>query len=105
MMNEKKISGQDRKVKKTEKGSSDAEKNRTKDRISDLQSADTGRLMLRLAVPTVTAQIVNMLYNIVDRIYIGHMPDVGSDALTGVGLCFPILTLISAFASLLWAEG
>lgn len=104
-MNEKKISGQDRKVKKTEKGSSDAEKNRTKDRISDLQSADTGRLMLRLAVPTVTAQIVNMLYNIVDRIYIGHMPDVGSDALTGVGLCFPILTLISAFASLLCAGG
>ena len=45
-----------------------------------------GRLLLKLALPTVTAQIINMLYNIVDRIYIGHIPDVGAMALTGVGL-------------------
>ena len=75
------------------------EKERLKDRSAELRSENVGKLMIRLAVPTVTAQVVNMLYNIVDRIYIGHMPQVGSDALTGVGLCFPILTLISAFAS------
>ncbi len=81
------------------------EKKQVRDRTADLQSEKVGKLMLHLAVPTVTAQIVNMLYNIVDRIYIGHMPHVGSDALTGVGLCFPILTLISAFASLVCAGG
>ncbi len=81
------------------------EKERLKDRSAELRSENVGKLMIRLAVPTVTAQVVNMLYNIVDRIYIGHMPQVGSDALTGVGLCFPILTLISAFASLLCAGG
>ena len=46
-----------------------------------------GRLLFRLAIPTVIAQLVNMLYNIVDRIYIGHMPQVGSLALTGLGVC------------------
>ena len=58
-----------------------------------------GRLMLRLAVPTVVAQLVNMLYNIVDRIYIGHMPGDGSLALTGLGVCLPIILIVSAFAS------
>ena len=56
--------------------------------------------MLKLAVPTVAAQLINMLYNIVDRIYIGHIPEVGSTALTGVGVTFPIITLVSAFAAL-----
>ena len=59
-----------------------------------------GKLMLELALPSVLAQIVNVLYNIVDRIYIGRIPDVGSLALTGVGVTFPIITIISAFAGL-----
>lgn len=59
-----------------------------------------GKLMLELALPSVLAQIVNVLYNIVDRIYIGRIPDVGSLALTGVGVTFPIITIISAFADL-----
>ena len=64
-----------------------------------------GKLLLKLALPTVTAQIINMLYNMVDRIYIGHMPQVGTLALTGVGICFPIITLISAFCSLIGTGG
>jgi len=55
--------------------------------------------MFKLAVPAVAAQLINMLYNIVDRIYIGHIPQVGQLALTGVGVTFPILMLISAFAA------
>ena len=57
-----------------------------------------GRLLRQLAIPTVIAQLVNMLYNIVDRIYIGHIPEVGSLALTGVGVCLPIILIVSAFA-------
>ena len=57
-----------------------------------------GPLLRRLAIPTVIAQLVNMLYNIVDRIYIGHIPEVGSSALTGVGVCLPIILIVSAFA-------
>ena len=53
-----------------------------------------GRLLFRLAIPTVIAQLVNMLYNIVDRIYIGHMPQVGSLALTGLGVCTYMTLLI-----------
>ena len=48
-----------------------------------------GKLLLRLALPTVAAQLINMLYNIVDRIYIGHIPEIGAKALTGVGVCMP----------------
>ena len=59
-----------------------------------------GKLMLELALPSVLAQIVNVLYNIVDRIYIGHIPEAGSAPLTGVGLCFPLITLVMAFSSL-----
>lgn len=69
-----------------------------------LASAPVGRLLLKLAVPTVVAQLVNLLYNIVDRIYLGHMPDVGLAALTGVGLCFPVIYLITAFTMLI-AQG
>ena len=64
-----------------------------------LASAPIGPLMLKLAVPAVAAQVINMLYNIVDRIYIGHIPVVGQTALTGVGVTFPIIMLISAFAA------
>ena len=59
-----------------------------------------GKLLFRLSIPTVVAQLINMLYNIVDRIYIGHIPDVGSLALTGVGVCMPIIMIVSAFAAL-----
>ena len=64
-----------------------------------LATAPIGKLMLKLAVPSVAAQFINMLYNIVDRIYIGHIPEVGDVALTGVGVTFPIITLVSAFAA------
>ena len=64
-----------------------------------LASAPIGPLMLKLALPAVAAQVINMLYNIVDRIYIGHIPVVGQTALTGVGITFPIIMLISAFAA------
>ena len=65
---------------------------------TDLGTAPVGKLLTRLAVPAITAQMVNMLYNLVDRVYIGHLPDVGTQALTGVGVCFPIIMLVSAFA-------
>ena len=59
-----------------------------------------GRLLLKLAFPTVAAQVINMLYNIVDRIYIGHISDIGAMALTGVGVCMPLIMIVSAFAAL-----
>ena len=59
------------------------------------------KLMVSMAVPSIIAQIINILYNIVDRIYIGHIPGVGAAALTGVGITFPIITLISDDPSLL----
>ena len=58
-----------------------------------------GKLLLRLAFPTVTAQIINMLYNIVDRMYIGHIPNIGDTALTGVGVCMPLIMIVSAFSA------
>ena len=70
-----------------------------------LGTAPIGRLLFSLAVPAITAQVVNMLYNIVDRIYIGHIPEIGTAALTGVGITFPIITLISAFSSLIAMGG
>lgn len=70
-----------------------------------LGKAPIGKLLFKLAVPTVVAQLINMLYNIVDRIYIGHIPEEGSMALTGVGVCMPIIMIISAFAALISAGG
>ena len=70
-----------------------------------LGTAPIGRLMLKLAVPAVAAQFINMLYNIVDRIYIGHIPETGSMALTGVGVCLPIIMIISAFAAFVSSGG
>lgn len=64
-----------------------------------LGTEPVGRLLFRLAVPTVTAQLINMLYNIVDRIYIGHIPEEGAMALTGVGVCMPLIMIVSAFAA------
>lgn len=65
-----------------------------------LGTEPVGRLLLRLALPTVAAQIINMLYNIVDRIYIGHIPGDGALALTGVGVCLPLIMIVTAFAAL-----
>ncbi len=70
-----------------------------------LGSAPIGKLLFKLAIPTVIAQLINMLYNIVDRIYIGHIPNYGSLALTGVGVCMPIIMIISAFAALIASGG
>ena len=70
-----------------------------------LGTAPIGKLLFKLAVPTVVAQLINMLYNIVDRIYIGHIPNEGSLALTGVGVCMPIIMIISAFAALIASGG
>ena len=64
-----------------------------------------GKLLLKLALPTVAAQLINMLYNIVDRIYIGHIPEIGADALTGVGVCMPLIMMVSAFAALVGFGG
>lgn len=70
-----------------------------------LATAPVPGLLLRLAIPTVLAQLVNLLYNIVDRIYIGHIPEVGRLAMTGLGLCFPIICFLSAFAMLIGSGG
>ncbi len=70
-----------------------------------LRTAPLGRLLLKLALPTVAAQLINMLYNIVDRIYIGHIPDIGATALTGVGVCMPLIMIVSAFAALVGYGG
>ena len=71
----------------------------------DLGREPIGRLLYKLAVPTIMAQLVNMLYNLVDRIFIGHIEGIGTAALTGVGVCLPIITMISAFAALAAAGG
>ena len=70
-----------------------------------LGTEPVGKLLVKLAVPTVIAQLVNMLYNIVDRIYIGHMEVDGKLALTGVGVCLPIIMIISAFAAFVGTGG
>ena len=72
---------------------------------TDLGSGNVRSLLLKLAIPAVVAQVINLLYNIVDRIYIGHIPEIGTNALTGVGLCLPILMLVNAFATLAGGGG
>ena len=72
------------------------------------QNMGTGsvrKLMAQMAVPAVVAQVINLLYNVVDRIYIGHIPEIGGIALTGVGLFAPILMLLTAFAMLAGSGG
>ena len=64
-----------------------------------LSTAPIGKLLLKLSIPTVIAQLINMLYNVVDRIYIGHIPGEGSLALTGVGVCMPIIMIVYCFCS------
>ena len=75
---------------------------------ADLGHGNVKKLLFSLSVPTITSQIVNMLYNLVDRVFIGHMQPaetVGKLALTGVGVCLPIIMIISAFASLMAIGG
>ena len=73
--------------------------------VEKLGTEPIGKLLFKLAVPTVTAQIINMLYNIVDRIFIGHIPNIGTAALTGVGVCLPIIMIVAAFSSLVSSGG
>ena len=70
-----------------------------------LATEPVGKLLMRLALPTLAAQLINMLYNIVDRIYIGHIREVGAAALTGVGVCMPLIMIVSAFAALIGYGG
>ena len=69
-------------------------------RKGDFSQGKVSRNILRLGLPMMLAELVHVLYNIVDRMYIGHMPEGGTVALTGLGICFPLITLISAFANL-----
>lgn len=71
----------------------------------DLGREPVRHLLFVLAVPAITSQVVNALYNVVDRMYIGHIPKVGATALTGVGVCFPIIMIVSAFACLMGMGG
>ena len=77
----------------------------SKSNAQAMETEKIPRLLAQLAIPAVVAQIINLLYNIVDRIYIGHIPGVGAAALTGVGLFTPILMLINAFAMLAGSGG
>ena len=71
----------------------------------DLGKEPVGRLLATLAIPAIASQVVNALYNMVDRMYIGHIPGSGAEALTGVGVCFPIIMIISAFAGMIGMGG
>lgn len=75
------------------------------DKEQRMATEKIGKLMIGMAVPSIIAQIINILYSIVDRIYIGHIKGVGMEALTGVGVTFPIITLISAFSAFAGAGG
>ena len=70
-----------------------------------LGKAPIGKLLFQLALPAIAAQIINLLYNLVDRVYIGHMPGDGATALTGVGVCMPVIMIVSAFAALVSMGG
>lgn len=59
-----------------------------------------GKLLWRLSIPAIAAQLINLLYNLVDRVYIGHIPEKGALALTGVGVCMPVIMIVTAFAAL-----
>lgn len=78
---------------------------KTKNDKPDLGTGSVGKLLFKLALPAITAQIINVLYNLVDRMYIGHIKDVGADALTGVGVTMPVIMAISAFAALVSMGG
>lgn len=79
--------------------------NKNQEADNKLGTAPLAGLIFSMAMPAIAAQLVNVLYNIVDRMYIGHIENIGSSALTGVGVCFPILTLIAAFSAFIGAGG
>lgn len=70
-----------------------------------LEKEKIGKLLFKLSIPTVIAQLINMLYNVIDRIFIGHMDEIGDLALTGVGVCLPLIMIVSAFAALISSGG
>lgn len=72
---------------------------------NDLANKPVGKLLFQLALPAIAAQIINVLYNVVDRMYIGHIPDIGAKALTGVGVTMPVIMAVSAFAYLISMGG
>ena len=72
---------------------------------SDFEHGTVWKVIMAQSIPLMAAQLVHLLYNVVDRIFIGHMPDVGSIALTGVGLAFPITALTAAFTNLFATGG
>lgn len=72
---------------------------------ADLGKDPVRRLLFQMALPSILAQLINLLYNLVDRMYIGHIPDVGATALTGVGVTMPLILCISAFAALVSMGG
>lgn len=72
---------------------------------NDFSKGNIPAVVMRMALPLIAAQLVNVLYNVVDRIYIGHIPNVGSMALTGVGIALPVISILSAFAGLFGQGG
>ena len=72
---------------------------------SDFSQGTVSKNILQLAVPMIFAQLVNVLYSVVDRRYIGHLPEVSAAALTGIGLTFPIISIVTAFANLFGTGG
>ncbi|MGO1469388.1 MAG: MATE family efflux transporter [Tissierella sp.] len=72
---------------------------------NELGTRSIGKLLFSMAFPAIAAQLINLLYNLVDRVYIGHIPEVGAMALTGVGVTFPMIMLIAAFAALVSMGG
>ena len=77
----------------------------SKSNTQAMETEKISRLLARLAIPAVVAQIINLLYNIVDRIYIARIPHIGTSALGAVGLCFPLVVIITAFANLFGSGG
>ena len=81
------------------------EETKRPDKEASLAGDPVGRLLFKLAIPAIAAQIINVLYNIVDRMFIGHIEGIGADALTGVGVTMPVIMAVSAFAYLAeWEE-
>ncbi|MEG0388826.1 MAG: MATE family efflux transporter, partial [Niameybacter sp.] len=74
-----------------------------KQKTTDLGKDNVGGLLFKLALPAIIAQLVNVLYNIVDRMYIGRLPD--SNAMAGVGIAFPVIIIVSAFSALVGMGG
>ena len=70
------------------------------DKEKELETAPVGKLFISLAIPSIISQIVNLLYSVVDRMYVGYIPETGTVALTALGVCVPVITLVSSFAQL-----